>query len=307
MAGTFTHWLIADEAKEKRDLFSDELWRMLNRHHRFLCLGAVGPDMEYLSFHPGGPRWSNHMHYLRTDGILRWLFAELKADAAKGPGWEERWIWLMGYGSHLVADAAVHPVVQAAVGPYVGNETAHRLCEMTQDALLYREIKKDELTYGEYTDLLRFAGESPAFDVVMTSWARSLSASYPEETAKPNPALWFTTYKEAIDTAEGGSSVVALFRHLGGEKYFYSDSREIERNHPKSKTLYYDCIQLPHGKRGCFFSDVFQKAVIHVAESWLALWLGLSPEYGFPPNFRNWNLDTGVDQESPEKEVTFWS
>jgi hypothetical protein len=52
MAGAFTHILVCDAAKRRRGL-SLPLRRLLNRYSEFLFLGAVSPDLPYLSFKTG--------------------------------------------------------------------------------------------------------------------------------------------------------------------------------------------------------------------------------------------------------------
>lgn len=52
------------------------------------------------------------------------------------------------YG-HVAADITVHPVVELKVGPYAQNQTAHRTCEMNQDAFIWQRLNLGELGYAD--------------------------------------------------------------------------------------------------------------------------------------------------------------
>jgi len=104
------------------------------------------------------------MHYEKTNGIAIHGHNELKdVCTTKQTADKIKLIWLFGYVSHLVADATIHPVVQAIVGPYDQNEqtkTEHRICEMTQDALIYNERKNTDIRYAEFSSALKFFRKS---------------------------------------------------------------------------------------------------------------------------------------------------
>lgn len=63
------------------------------------------------------------MHYEKTKGIVRIghkMFQEVWLSRIAGH--EVILVWLLGYALHLVADATIHHLVQAIVGPYEQNK-----------------------------------------------------------------------------------------------------------------------------------------------------------------------------------------
>jgi hypothetical protein len=309
MAGAFTHFIICDEGKSKNSALGIELWQLLNKHYRFLFLGAASPDLPYLSINLGSVNWADVMHYEKTNRIVESGFTKLKTTwDRKTPADEVKLVWLMGYVSHLIADATIHPVVEAIVGPYKENKDEHRLCEMTQDAIIYNIYRKTEIRYSEFSEMIKFCNESKYFDELMDFWKELILSNYQEKNEEPHPTLWFTTYGEAIDAAEGGSELVALFRHIGlGVNLIYKTSQEIENGYSQDYVKYYKEVKIPGGGIGPFKEMAFEKAMGNVVNAWGIIFGGLKSEIVVGQIVKNWNLDTGVDMESPEGRVTYWA
>ncbi|MBI5641171.1 MAG: zinc dependent phospholipase C family protein [Nitrospirae bacterium] len=307
MAGAFTHFLICDVAKRSQTLKLD-LYRLLNKHSEFLFLGAASPDLPYLSLKTGGVNWADVMHYEKTNSIAASGYEALKSfQPLPSLADEIKFVWLMGYISHLVADATIHPIVQATVGPYEQNKEEHRLCEMTQDSLLFNEYKNNDIYYAEFSSALKFCGSSQYFDELMRFWKDQVSKNYQDKEEEAHPGLWFETYTKAVDTAEGGSDVVALFRHLGvAEGYLYRTKAEIISRYPQFHKKYYQEVRLPDGTTGSFKGEGFEKAVSNVVTVWRLLYSMLGSSITLKETVKNWNLDTGVNMDSPRKEVTYW-
>jgi len=309
MAGAFTHFIICDVAKRRRLLLNSELWRLLNKHSEFLFIGAASPDLPYLSFKTGEVNWADVMHYERTNSIVTGAFDEMKAVwLSKSEADEIKLVWILGFVSHLVADATIHPVVQAIVGPYEQNKEEHRICEMTQDSLIFNMEKSTDMTYAEFSSILKFCEKSKYFDALMDFWKNQVVQNYQDKREEPHPELWFQTYTEAIDAAEGGSEMVGLFRHLGiGGSYIYRPKDEIVRDYQLYFQKYFQEIKLPDGTAGHFPTHGFENAVTNVVSAWNTLYSGLYSGAVVASNIiKDWNLDTGVDMDSPQKEVTYW-
>jgi hypothetical protein len=312
MAGTFTHFMICQEAKswKERSKLDGELWRLLNKHSEFLFLGAVSPDLPYLSFKTGKINWADVMHYEKTNGIAMSGHAAIKnAWPLQDEAEEIKVIWFLGFVSHLVIDATIHPIVQAIVGPYSNpaNHEPHRICEMTEDSLIFNEIEKEDIHYSRFIEILKFCKESAHFDDVMAFWTQQLRSNYSEKNEEPDPPLWVSTYTEAIDVAGGDSALVALFRHIGTvENYIYETKEQIMTEHPDRQERFYAQIKLPSGKTGDFWTDGFQRAMANVQSVWDTLYLGFSSNIVVAEIVKDWNLDTGVDQNSPEGTVTYF-
>lgn len=308
MAGAFTHFIICDVAKRKRSIVDPELRKLLNRHSEFLFLGAASPDLPYLSFKTGDINWADVMHYEKTNGIAINGHNELKKVWASRQTVDEiKLVWLFGLVSHLIADATIHPVVQAIVGPYDQNKPEHRVCEMTQDALIYNERKKTDIRYAEFSSALKFCSESEHFDSLMDFWAETGVKTYPDKNAELNPKLWFRTYSKAIDAAEGGSGIVAFFRHIDiGSSFIYKTKDEIVSTSPKEYEKYFTKAKLPDGQVGNFAKNGFDKTVDNVIEAWNKLFAGLTSTITVESIIKNWYLDTGEDMDSPDRMVTYW-
>ncbi len=307
MAGAFTHFIICDVAKRKRSIVDSELRRLLNKYSEFLFLGAASPDLPYLSFKTGEVNWADLMHYEKTNGIAVSGYKELiKAWPTKQPSDEIKLVWLFGFISHLIADATIHPIVQAIVGPYEQNKEEHRLCEMTQDSLVYYERKNTDIRYAEFSSALKFCRRDH-FGELMEFWKAQASGNYSDKNEEPEPTLWFTTYAEAIDTAEGGSDIVALFRHLGiGKGYIYKTRKEIITGYSDHYKKYFTDAKLPNGNIGNFSTDGFERAVNNVIDAWNKLYSGLNMGFDIASLIKNWNLDTGVNMASVIGETTYW-
>jgi len=311
MAGPFTHFLIVDAAKRRRSVIGSLLYRLLNKHSEFLYLGAVSPDLPYLSFKTGAVNWADLMHYESTNGIVLYGHDEIRkiwsTDGLSDT--DERILaWLFGYASHLIADATIHPIVEAIVGPYEDNSTEHRICEMTQDSLVYYRRKNAEIRYTEFSSIIKYCGESKDdFETLMDFWQKQAVKTYPDVGEDPTPALWFKTYSAAIDIAEGGSGMVALFRHAGvAEDFIYKTQDEIVKQHPEDQKKYYTRVKLPGGGTGRFSTAGVDRAVENVADAWRQLYEGFESDVVIEQVVRNWNLDTGVEMDGNDGIKTYW-
>ena len=308
MAGTFTHLVICDIAKRKASINEISLRQLLNRYSEFLLLGAVSPDLPYLSFKTGSVNWADLFHYKKTNGIAIGGHAELKSLWTDAQAADRiKLAWLLGYVSHLVIDATIHPIVQAIVGDYAHHQEEHRICEMTEDALTFYDWENFELRYAEFSKRLKFCRASSHFGELMNFWTKHALATYADKGEAPDPRLWFAIYSEAIDAAEGGSEVVALFRHLGiGKEYLYKTRDEILSAFPERAEKYYNAVKLPTGNIGTFSKEGVERAVGNVIDAWNKLYAGLAGHVDVSAVIRDWDLDTGENMGSPLHEVTYW-
>lgn len=308
MAGAFTHILLCETALYDRDDLSRGLRHQLRRNGEFARLGSVSPDLPYLA--AGGKSWADAFHYDDTDSVAHAGLRKLAADAGRPKAVHEAILaWLMGYASHLVADATIHPVVEAIVGPYEveANRGPHRLCEMAQDVLAFREIKHQELNNSEVADILRTVGDSPSKGAVFDFWHERIRECYPGKTSLAHPSVWFGFYKNAIDIADGGGRLAALFRHLGADgDYVYEPAHVLEGDAAGYRD-YFANVKLPDGNRGPFMEHGFRRAQDNIVRAWNDLYQRLEIGGDTTGILCNWNLDTGVDQGSAGKEVTFWA
>lgn len=308
MAGAFTHFILCDIAKRRRSSIGIDLWRLFNKYSEFLFLGAASPDLPYLSFQTGHVNWADVMHHEKTNGVVITGHKALKAVwHSRKPSDEVKFVWLMGYVSHLVTDATIHPIVQATIGPYEQNKEQHRICEMTQDSLIFNEYKNGDIQYAEFSSILEFCGESQHFHELMEFWKTQMIENYHNKNEEPHPPFWFKTYTNAIDLAEGDSEIIALFRHIGiGKNYIYKTKADIATNYKEDYKRFYSEVKLPYGTVSSFKKDGFERAVKNVIDAWNSLYSGLTSDLVVSTVIKNWGLDTGIDMDSPYHEVTYW-
>jgi hypothetical protein len=215
--------------------------------------------------------------------------------------------WLCGFASHLVTDSVIHPVVQAIVGPYVFNSVEHRHCELTQDSYIFHEIKGVELGYSDYVDLFRMCSDPNDKNKINPDlnrfWSETLKATHPGATNKQmsniDPNSWHGHFLSRIDSA---ADPYPVFRHFAEEKNLsYKKTNEIT---PEERQRFVNQVKLPGNKTGEFKKDAFDKAVNTVIDVWGRLFVDIENKNldGPVKCIRDWNLDTGVDED----RAYFW-
>lgn len=314
MAGTFTHWMIVEEALDRFNRLPNKhpYFPIILGNSHFVTLGAVGPDYPYLSELKNNllklHSWADRMHYENSGDFVKYgiaILLKLK-EQDKHQDFEICLSWLCGYVTHLLADSIIHPVVNSIVGPYLFNSGEHRHCEMIQDTFIFHDIKKVELRYADYVDLMKMCSDLEDEDLINPAirdfWEETLKMSYPTGRAKfdsIDPDDWHENFLSIISNV---SDPIPIFRHIGEEKNLvYKKVSEID---DEERKRFIEEINLPGNKIGKFKEDVFDKAVAKVIEVWQKLFVDI--EQKNPENctsyIKNWNLDTGVDEDG----IYFW-
>jgi hypothetical protein len=313
MAGTFTHWMVAETALDQYERLSKkhEYFSKILGNSHFVCLGAVGPDYPYLTELLNGylkmHSWADRMHYENTGDFIRKGIRNLPEIGTVD--FNICLAWLCGFVTHLLTDAVVHPVVQAIVGTYVFNSEDHRHCEMTQDSWIFYDIKSLEIGYANYEGLFKMCSDqndkknkklNPA---LATFWTKTLKETHP--TAEKwfehiTPDIWHDKFLSRISSA---TDPIPIFRHYEEEKKLaYKTTSELTA---EELERFVEKIKMPDNETGKFKEDVFDKAVNTVVETWNKLFKDI--EQSKPENtisyIKNWNLDTGVDEDIQ----FFWS
>ena len=145
MAGAFTHFMICQEALK---VVPKKIKRLVQGRRPNLYVGAVSPDIPYLAIANDSSSLScaDYMHYFKTNGIAEAGVEELNRNLISGPKLDRaKASWLLGYVSHLIINATIHPIVQEIVGIYDENKAEHRRCEMVQDAFVFKELTGKEI------------------------------------------------------------------------------------------------------------------------------------------------------------------
>jgi len=315
MPGSYAHITLANLASEKRRLsridgFPREAIDAANLNVNFLELGCISPDYPYLDITSGdSKKWADMMHYTHTCRII-YEGTELIRRLPRGLSKEKCLAWLMGYTAHVVTDMAIHPVVELRVGPYKDNATAHRRCEMHQDAYIFRRIgtgmpqvsehiKATILTCGTSDDPKQLDPD------VKKLWEETLRVVHPELFIDDPPDMdkWhrrcYSILEKLLPTS---SRFVAFARHVcDGLGFSYPTPGEIERGYIENLR-----VPAPEGKQ-MNYDAIFDFAIERVQQVWFDV-TRQALGYGEVITFRNqeWDLDTGQDKLAKEEKRVFW-
>lgn len=277
---------------------------VLHDQPSFLTLGSVSSDTPYMTqLSTEDDTWANIFHYHNTGGLVENGVHTLKAMRGEhDENWNARLAWLCGFLSHVIADATIHPIVEAAVGPVADHSTndAHMYCEMVQDVLIMKDVLNVEVIHAEYTNDLLDCIAQPESTAVLSYWSELANMNAPF-LGKPDPDLWLASYRRLLDSAEGGGVIGKIMRHVGST-YFYQESANIG---PDLRQTCYENIALPDGNSGPFRQHGFDKAVEKDVAAWLLIEKRLFHAEHTDPIAYNWNLDTGIDQATGS--LTYWS
>ncbi len=314
MPGSYAHITMVNEASEKRRLkeiggFPPEAIEAAGLHLNFLELGSISPDYPYLDLASGdSKKWADAMHYTHTcEAIYEGI--ELVRQLPQGPAKEKCLAWIMGYAGHVIGDMSVHPVVELKVGPYEGNSTQHRRCEMHQDVFIFLRIgtgmpqtanhlRATVLTCGAADD-----GERLDPDIKKL-WEAILRRVHPELFSGDPPDLdkWhrrcYNILEKLLPTT---SRFIGFARHVcDGLGFLYPTSDELD-------TGYIENLTVPSSEgelRKMNYNDIFDWAIKNVQQEWLKV-TRQALGYGDLVAFRDeeWNLDTGRDEAN---KLVFW-
>lgn len=324
MAGTFTHWMVVEEALKGFAQKGRSLKIENGELREFVKLGAVSPDLPYLT-DPIGDKilkqhnWADRMHYENTGALISHGIELLQPRRETSESiYNKCAAWLCGYTSHVVADTIVHPVVNAIVGPYIFNSDDHRECEMIQDSLVFQKVMGGkELLGSGYHLFLRDKCSVDAKNAPITKghfidadikdfWKSILEENYDTPSARGyyndiDPDKWFDRYLSGIGFS---NTPYPVSRHIGKSvNVAYLKTSEILSDHRKR---YFSDVKMPEGiKKSDFFSAVFSKAVQKTVETWDNLVTDIEQGdskrcLGANGYFKNWNLDLGIDLDNAD-------
>ena len=314
MPGSYAHITLVNEASEKRRLknisgFPPEAIEAAGLHLNFLELGSISPDYPYLDLASGdSKKWADAMHYTHTcqaiyEGIE--LVRQLPQGLAKG----KCLAWIMGYTGHVIADMSVHPVVELRVGPYEGNSTQHRRCEMHQDVFIFQRIgtgmpqtanhlRATILTCGAVDNRERLDPD------IKKLWEVLLRKVHPEIFSGDPPDMdkWHRRCYNILERLLPATSrFIGFARHVcDGLGFLYPTPNELDAS-------YIENLAVPSpGSESCkmHYNDIFDLAIRNVQQGWLRVTrraLGYGDLIAFQDD--EWNLDTGRDEE---EKLVFW-
>lgn len=304
MSGAYTHLTVANDARAhaRKTAIRKSTLAALGIHLKYIELGAVSPDYPYLATERSQGKWADSMHYTRTSTLVR---TAVKAIHRAPPASQPKLIaWLFGFVSHIVTDMTIHPVIELKVGPYQGNEKAHRICEMHQDAYIFprMNVGSAELSQHLHTGLATCNSpqDEDALDPVIAQvWLEMLREAYPEQhtTEGPNPSAWHRGFRRVLAAVSNTSHLFPFARHVGvslGLTYPRLDA--VDSQYIKSLKTSEGLIDL---------DALYERARSNVVEMWRgldeALVTGRSAELDA---LEDWNLDTG--RSVTTNQLVFW-
>jgi hypothetical protein len=260
--------------------------QILAANHCYLLLGSVSPDLPAIADVLGGSNWSDRMHNGNLNRVPVQIFNELKATGCR----DARLAWLFGYVGHIIADVVVHPVVRLAITRR-GGANVHRRCEITQDSLLFRDIKTYDLTVADFFGSLKECRSDPnkkIFEDAMALWAKCLNSC--GASFHGNCADWYTSY---VTTVEFATELPRLIFYNTIYPSADSISQEDRRD-------FYDDVILPvpENEHGAFRSGVFDLAVRRLVPIWKQMWdcLVTPDTSGIGPLIQDWDLNSGANR-----------
>jgi hypothetical protein len=299
MPGAYAHITLVNLAKETRSLESAGVpipaIRALLKHFGFCELGAVSPDYPYLHFGQDESKiWADLMHHVRT-GTPQKRGIEL-ARGLCGTAQEKVVAWLLGYAAHVVADVTIHPVLELRVGDYAGHATAHRICELNQDAYIFQRLGLDEVGMSEHLDTGIWGCCDPPHSgqldhAIESAWKRMLSDCFPAAYALNEPDIdgWHAGFKRALDIAEEGNQLPLFARHLAVScGLTFPAVANIDET-------YIHNLATPDGRMD--YDELFDRTRAHVANMWAVIGKAVfESDTAYETAIGNWNLDTGRDE-----------
>lgn len=302
MPGAYAHITLVNILKETERLeaipdFPVEAITAVLDYFKFCELGAVSPDYPYLAVgDKNAAKWADAMHYTRTGEMIKAGVKRLQNTS--GEDKRKGLAWLLGYAAHVATDVTIHPVVELKVGPYAGNETAHRVCEMHQDAHIFQRLNLGGIGLSEHLDSgigrCNAATDRHALDSeIRQLWEGMLQDVHPQDYNNNPPDLnkWHNGFMLMVDTiAEEGNRLMPLARHVAvnlGLTYPAADAIEekfIKRLASPGGHMKYDAL--------------FDLALKNVGRVWQLVASGaMAGDGNYLAQIGNWNLDTGRDAD----------
>jgi len=272
----------------------------------FCELGSVSPDLPYLDLlHANSKGWANVMHYWKTSDIVRSgvsyfndkNLADRNDDLLRGLA------WLFGYAAHVATDLTVHAVLANSGYPYATNPTGHRMCELNQDAYIFKKLKGEEASDVHYIENCGIAScgdpnhPGHLHPTVRDVWRSCLSCislsdihienGEPGPTADPTPDVWFSDYTKRLgEFVEQGGGFVLFFRELMvAEGACLPPSGEVDMK-------YITDLKTPTGQ-ATNYDAVFEMTLANVRSTWVQLCAALAAKNQAVFALRNADLDTG--------------
>jgi hypothetical protein len=275
----------------------------LLKSFKFCELGAVSPDYPYLAVGDSdAAKWADLMHYTRTGEIVRAGIKHLRPlhEAVQ----RKCLTWLLGYCAHVVTDVTIHPIVEMKVGTYAANKTAHRICEMNQDAYIFPWLNLGNAGLSDHLESGIANCTDPSDDDlldrdVVAIWNAILQEVHPAEYAANPPDIdkWHDGFNIVVETiSETGNHLFPFARHLA------ADSGMLYPSYDGVDRQFIDNLATPIGREN--YDAIFDRAIENVGSIWVSVANGvLKGDTTYLAKIGDWDLDTGRDSSN---KLAFW-
>lgn len=225
MPGAFAHVTLVNVATGTSFLdtfgLNDQAYDALLEYFPYCELGAVSPDYPYLAVTSEHAEWADYMHLsMKTKAMITAGILAVR-DITSADEKRKAFAWLGGFVAHVIADVVIHPVVESKVGPYHGNEQAHRVCEMHQDAHIYQRLNLGQIGMAEHLA----SGISKCIDpndnekldsTIRRVWEKMLAAfGHPQG---PEIDVWHSRFVKIVSLVEESDNLFPLARHVAVNK-----------------------------------------------------------------------------------------
>jgi len=308
MPGAYAHMTLVNILSEPSRLeaipsFPESAISSVLDYFKYCELGAVSPDYPYLAVgSSSAAQWADLMHYQNTGDVIKNSIEILRNET--GETQRKALAWVLGYSAHVAMDVTIHPVVELKVGTYELNKTAHRVCEMNQDAFIFQRLNLGEVGLSEHLDsgisaCSATANEQDLDEDIIKIWSQALQTVYSNEfeTNPPDINHWHGRFRLMVDNvAEEGNKLMPLARHVAvGHGLTYPSLDDVEDQ-------YILQLNTPNGPMD--YNDIFDVAVNNVSKVWGWVASGvIDNNDSYKSNIGNWNLDTGRDES---EKFVFW-
>lgn len=303
MAGAYAHITVVNHSQKlaRKTAMSSEVKYALSKHLKYAELGAVSPDYPYLAV--GQSSWADNMHYQNTSLLLK--SGINKIIELDGINREKAISWLFGFAGHMATDMTIHPIVEKMVGPYKGNESAHRKCEMHQDSYIFQKMDLGDVGVTEHLKSGIASCNDPddkdKLDTAISSvWLTMLKEAYSDKPWEimPRPDKWHQGFTGLLKALTTTNRLFPFSRHVATNyNLTYPEVSEIDQKY---------IMQLGTPEENMNYDAVFDLACRNVISVWAGLDLAISKKSNlFLDNLVNWNLDSG--KTVANNKYVFWN
>lgn len=307
MPGAFAHITLVNIVKETSRLeaipnFPKEVIPGLLKHFKFCELGALSPDYPYLAIADSkkSKPWADLMHYERSGEMIHAGISYIKI-MQDGVPKRKAIAWLLGYAAHMVTDVTIHPIVELKVGPYEGNERAHRRCEMHQDSFIFQRMNLSKIGLSEHlgSGILKCGKKGDLDSSISVLWSEMFNDVHPEAFIDNPPDL--KKWHKALDIVlnqfgEEGYHLPPMARHVAVDcGLTYPNPNDVDPQ-------FIVDLNTPEGPM--HYNDIFDRAVTNVGNAWALIARAIvSDDKTYKKAIGNWDFDTGRDQN---EKLVYW-